>query len=128
MSPVVSFDVEAGIHIANTIRKVEARVVSDVSFKDKRGTSAFILEGSRYNHNRISAKNTVPGNLNDHYAYMSDLAGIIHGVLIVLNITKTYHITEGETTSAFDGIDKISMALNQYSTYSCHSKTFNILT
>ena len=43
LSPVISFYAEAGIHISNTIRKGEARVLIDVPFKEKRETSAFIL-------------------------------------------------------------------------------------
>ena len=104
------------IHIANAIRKGEVRAVGDGLFKDKWGTSDLILEGSRYNHQRISATSTVTGNPNNHNAYRSELTCILHGVLIVQNITTKYHITEGEITASCNRLNRIRMSLDQHST------------
>ena len=77
-----------------------------------------ILEVEICNYHSILATSTVPGNPNDHNAYRSELTGILHGVLIIQNITTKYHIVEGEITAACDGLDTIRMDLDQYSTYS----------
>jgi hypothetical protein len=61
----------AGTAIAGT-----AIAVSDGSFKDNQGTSAFIIEGES-KHGRLVGVNVIPGDSSSQSPYRSELGGLL---------------------------------------------------
>jgi len=60
----------------------EGFAISDGSFKDEKGTAAWIIEGSNADIRLVSHWHT-PGQPEDHSSFRSELAGIV-GVLYTL--------------------------------------------
>lgn len=76
-----------GKAIAQAIRDGTAIAVSDGSYKNERGTAAFILEISDNfeETGRIVGVNSIPGEPEDHTSYRSELGGV-SGVIDTVNI------------------------------------------
>jgi hypothetical protein len=85
--------------------KGTAIAVSDGSFKDGRGTAAFILEDLECpsEASREIGVNTVPGSVEDHSAYRSEISGV-SGVVTIVNCACAAHgVTEGSIKVGLDG-------------------------
>jgi hypothetical protein len=67
---------DEGTLVAVTIAAGTAYAVSDGSFQQKQGTSAFLLEGSGGETNQVVRLNKIPGELDKQSAYRSKLGGI----------------------------------------------------
>jgi hypothetical protein len=82
-----------------------AIAVSDGSYRNERGTAAFILEISDYFEEQecIVGVNSIPGEPEDHTSYRSELRGV-SGVIETVNIVcKVHGITEGSIEVGLDG-------------------------
>ena len=96
---------DGGAGLAQSILHGTAIAVSDGSFKDNRGTAGFILE-DRDNPSaeaRAIGVNTVPGSLEDHSSYRSEISGVSGIVSTVECICAAYGITEGSIEAGLDG-------------------------
>jgi hypothetical protein len=90
-----------GVAMAQAIRNGTAIAVSDGSYKDGRGTSAFILETSDNfdERGRIVGVNCIPGETEDYTSYRSEIGGV-SGVVETVGITCARHsITSGAIKS-----------------------------
>jgi hypothetical protein len=72
-----------GFAIATALLQGTAIAVSDGSFKDNQGTSAFIIEG-KSEVGRLVGVNIIPGETESQSPYHSELGGVA-GVLEALN-------------------------------------------
>ena len=91
-----------GEDIAGSILAGTAIAVSDGSFKDSFGTSAWTLRGQT-NEQFLTGVNVVPGTDDDQSAFRSELAGI-YGIITATNALCAFHnITGGGITVACDG-------------------------
>ena len=72
-----------GDTIAEAIRQGTAVALSDGSYKDQRGTSAWVIEADQ-EIGRIKGWNMVPGYQDDHSSYRSELTGIL-SILVFLH-------------------------------------------
>ena len=88
--------------VADAILAGTAIAVSDGSFKDSFGTSAWTLRGDT-NESFITGVNVVPGSDEDQSAFRSELAGI-YGIIIATTVLCELHdIHSGCITVACDG-------------------------
>ena len=93
-----------GASVAAAILAGTAYAVSDGSFKQQRGTSAFLLEGIDGETNRIVGFNEIPGAQEDQPPYRSELGGI-SGILATVDcICRVHSITTGSINCRLDGI------------------------
>jgi hypothetical protein len=91
-----------GLSLATGIICGTPTAVSDRSYKDKIGTSGFVLRGS-FSQPAILGNNIVPSNPEKQSSYRSELAGI-SGVLAILSaVCKKYDIHKGSILLALDG-------------------------
>jgi hypothetical protein len=87
------------------LRKGTAIAVSDGSFKDTRGTAAFMIE-DRDTPSAVSQTigvNTVPGSIEDHSAYRSELSGVSGIIAIVDCICSAHGVLSGAIEVGMDG-------------------------
>jgi hypothetical protein len=91
------------------IRQGTAHAVSDGSYKDMIGTSAFILRGKDRN-NRVYGVNKVPGEPEDQSAYRSELAGVLAVLTVISAVCETYHITDGYVLVGLDGAEALKQS------------------
>ena len=82
-----------GQRIATALCNGTALALSDGSFKDMFGTSAFVIEAAD-SYQRITGVNAVPGPLNDGDSHRCELCGLFAIVLIV-NCICTYYVPRG---------------------------------
>ena len=88
--------------IADNIRNGKAIAISDGSFKNANGTSAFLV-CAEDDSKKIIDVNAVPGACKEQSAYRSELAGV-SGILMVLDIVCTkFRITSGGIEIGLDG-------------------------
>jgi hypothetical protein len=91
-----------GATVASSIQDGTAYAVSDGSYKDNRGTSAFLLE-SGTGDGRIIGMNEIPGAAKDQSPYRSELGGI-SGVLATVDcLCRRHQIKTGSITCRLDG-------------------------
>ncbi len=83
----------------------------DGFYKDTKEASAWVLEGAS-NCNRIQGYNQVPGAAQDQSPYRSELAGLLGTVMMITEICKFHHLTEGQITVACDNISALNLAFN----------------
>jgi hypothetical protein len=102
---VVSLD--DGHSIALEIISGTAIGVSDGSYKDSFGTSAFIFEGV-HSEGCITGRNCIPGAPEDQSAHRSEVGGIVGMAVTLKALCKLYDITTGSVTLGLDG----KLALN----------------
>jgi hypothetical protein len=111
-----------GIAMAQAIRNGTAIAVSDGSYKDGRGTSAFILEVSANFDptGRIVGVNSMPGEKEDpQTSYRSELGGV-SGVVETVGIRCDRHsITSGSIEVELDGDQAME---NIFGTWPLHPK------
>ena len=112
--------------LSEALREGTALAVSDGSFKDSFGTSAFVLEGKDGTH-RLTGANVVPGHPDDQSAYRSEIAGVCAILQVLLMICQLFNITEGEVEIGLDGeaaMDRISGPYDPH----CNARDFDLLT
>ena len=98
-----------GSLISQAINSGTAIAVSDGSFREGVGTSAFVLEGPN-SHGRIVTTNVVPGESEDQSAYRSELAGLYGIISTVEQICLEHSITQGSITIGCDGAEALRRA------------------
>jgi hypothetical protein len=86
-----------------------ARAVSDGSFKDKFGSSAFTVVDST-DSSTILGLNIVPGHPEDQGAYHSELAGLYAIVLVVNCLCSWADIISGGIAVGCDGLSVLNKA------------------
>jgi hypothetical protein len=92
-----------GQHVTQAITQGTALIISDGSYKNDRGTSAFLLQGPSKELQRILGVNRTPGSASDQSPYRAELSGI-SGILLVLSVLcKIHDITEGSICLGLDG-------------------------
>ena len=98
---------DEGAHVAQAIASGTARGVSDGSFKEGRGTSAFVFHGSDPNLT-VAGANFLPGTRETQSAYRSE-AGGYYGALVATDVLRRlYNITTGSLQWKLDGESVIS--------------------
>jgi hypothetical protein len=97
-----------GQELAHSIQQGFAKAVSDGSFKNQRGTSAFSLFGST-EEPLLIGWNGVPGTLTAQSAYRSELAGIAAIITAAKLLVTRFSLSHGAIKIGLDG----SEALNQ---------------
>jgi hypothetical protein len=101
---IAEWDCTQGIAatIAEDIRSGKATAISDGSFKNENGTSAFLV-CAEDDSKKIIGVNAVPGACKEQSAYRSELAGV-SGILMVLDILcKKFRIQSGGIEIGLDG-------------------------
>jgi hypothetical protein len=102
-----------------------AMAVSDGSYKENYGTSAFIFEGMT-TQGRITGRNRIPGSPTDQSAHRSEVGGIVGMAITLKMLCQLYDITSGKITLGLDG----QSALNSTSSVwdpRCQKRDFDIL-
>ena len=94
-------------HVVEAIKRGTAVVVSDGSFKEGSGTSAFTL-GSFTDY--FLGVNQVPGVFSTHSAYRAELAGIVGGLTLLLLVCRVHNIRQGAVTLGLDGKNAMNRA------------------
>jgi hypothetical protein len=79
-----------GFLVADAIGDGTALAISDGSYKNERGTSAFLLQGLSKEQGRILGVDCTPGDPSDQSAYRAELSGI-SGILATLSIICQIH-------------------------------------
>ena len=87
---------DGGDEIANSIRNGDARVVTDGSFKDKKGTAAVKVYAGTRTTNCITAVAWAPGQAHEQSAYRSELTGIDCALTIIKALVDQHEIHSGE--------------------------------
>ena len=102
-----------GIAIAQALIQGTAIAVSDGSFKDSQGTSAFILEGCS-KAGRLVGVNVIPGDDSSQSPYRSELGGVA-GILECLHcICVAHDIYEGKVEVGLDGEQAMKEAFGDW--------------
>jgi hypothetical protein len=96
---------DEGTAMAQALRNGTAIAVSDGSYKDSRGTAAFILEPSVHSDTtgRIVGVNSIPGEPEDHSSYRSEIGGVSGIVETVGILCAQYSIKSGAVEVGLDG-------------------------
>jgi hypothetical protein len=91
--------------MATAIKNGSAIAVSDGSYKDGRGTAAFILEISGHydRTSRIVGVNSIPGEQCDQSSYRSEIGGVSGIVETVGILCQLHSITTGAIEVGLDG-------------------------
>ncbi len=92
-----------GASVAAAILDGSAYAVSDGSYKQNRGTSAFLLEGRDGETNRVTGLNEIPGAPSDQSAYRSELGGISGIIATVDCLCRFHHVSSGSINVRLDG-------------------------
>ena len=97
-----------GMSMAEAIIRGTARSVSDGSFKDEIGTSAFTVHAEGMMS--ITGVNAVPGNAQDQSAYRSELAGVSGTLALAASVCKVHDIVSECITIGLDGEQALKAA------------------
>jgi hypothetical protein len=101
---------DKGSWVAAAIRNGTAYAVSDRSYKEDRGTSAFLLEGENGSEGRILGMNEIPGDSPDQSAYQAELGGIAGVVATADCLCRLYGIHTGAIQCRLDGFQAMRHA------------------
>jgi hypothetical protein len=102
-----------------------AIAVSDGSYKDNFGTSAFVLEG-RTKEGRILGQNCVPGHTTEQSSYRGELAGI-EGILTTVQlICQLHNLTQGSIEIGLDNTTAIDN-VNAQGDLTCKKSDFDLV-
>ena len=88
--------------MAAALLRRDARAVSDGSYKEGHGTSAFVLHGDRPDK-AIRGANVVPGSTAEQCAYRSELCGVVGILTVVEALCEQCGLTEGHIEIGLDG-------------------------
>ena len=97
---------DKGTIVAAAIRAGTAYAVSDGSYKENQGTSAFLLEGASGAKGRIIGMNAIPGDAKDQLAYQAELGGISGVIASVDCLCWLHQILSGTIQCCLDGFQK----------------------
>ncbi len=86
-----------------------AIALSDGSFKNQRGSSAWVVEGES-EIGCIKRWNMVPGSDYDHYAYRSELTGILALLVIIGEVCKHNKVLDGCIAIGCDGLSALDQS------------------
>jgi hypothetical protein len=95
--------------IANAITQHTAIALSDGSYKDSRGASAWVLEADS-SVGRIKGWTMVPGTTEDHSAYRSELTGLLAILVFIEELCTFHNISSGGITIGCDGLSALHQA------------------
>jgi hypothetical protein len=98
--------------ILQALSSGSARAVSNGSFKDKSGTSAFTVVDD--DETSILGLNVVPGHPDDQSAYRSELAGLFGIVMLVNLLSKWAGILGGVIEVRCDGLSTLNKAFDTW--------------
>jgi hypothetical protein len=99
-----------GEEIAEAIKAGTTIAVSDGSFQDGKGTSAWVIEGNTSN-NQISGSNFTPGLSTQQNSYRSVLSGLYGITMMLLTLCKLHQIQSGSIIIACDNISALDNAM-----------------
>lgn len=86
-----------------------AVAVSDGSFKDSKGTAAFVMEG-KDSVGGLFGTLIAPGDPGIQSAYRSKLTGLLGIVVCVFSLCKAFNIQQGKVTVSCDGLAALNNA------------------
>ena len=115
-----------GEHIAQAIIKGNAIALSDGSFKNQRGASAWVIEGDN-EIGRIKGWNMVPGSNEDQSAYRSELTGLLALLVMTGEICKHHDIMEGSITIGCDGLSALEQTSGEEDIIPLRASDYDIL-
>ena len=92
-----------GAIIKDSIIEETYLAISDGSFKNNRGTSAGIIEKEGVPESRMFILNRVPGMIDDHSSYRSELSGVCGTITAIDKIVEHYKISSGKVKIGLDG-------------------------
>ena len=119
------YSADNGYHVALEIISGSAIAVSDGSYKNDFGTSAFIMEGIHGKH-RITGRNCIPGSPADQSSHRSELGGIV-GIATALKLLCQVHdITEGKITIGLDGLSALNSCKSKWDPH-CSKVDFDMI-
>ena len=98
--------------------------VIGVYYKENWGTSALIIDGSKYDRHRIGTTCISPGHPKDQAAYRSELEDRFHVVSVVEYISLKSNISEGAIKISCDGLNEIKKSMGSETRYLCLSNRF----
>jgi hypothetical protein len=107
------FSIDDGRNVAAAIIQGTAKAVSDGSFKDEFGTSAFVVIGSD-NSLRVGGVNAVPGSPQEKSPYRAELVGISGVISIVKCVCEQYDIQAGTIEMGLDGEQAMKAAFEDW--------------
>jgi hypothetical protein len=99
-------------NLPNLVRDIQqgtASAVSDGSYKNDNGTSAFLLCADDVD-NCIIGVNAVPGAPSEQSAYRSELAGVSGILMAIKLVCKKFKITSGSVEIGLDGQQALEAA------------------
>jgi len=99
--------------VVEAITQGTALVVSDGSFKEGQGAAAWTIKG-RTATNKITGACLVPGTVEDHSAFWSELMGILGVLLTVHHILMDHDKVQGTLQVCCDGKSALSRAKLDY--------------
>jgi hypothetical protein len=102
-----------GEHIAQAIQEETAVAVCDGLYKEGKGSSAWVLEGSSA-FGRITGYNLPPGISTGQNSYRSELAGLYRVITMISTICSQYHLTSGKITIACDNFSALFNSMEDY--------------
>ena len=102
-----------GLQIARALIQGTAIAVSDGSFKDGQGTSAFVIERNS-KVGRLVGVSVIPGDSSSQSPHRSELGGIA-GILECLHcICAAHNVTEGKVEIGLDGEQAMKEAFGDW--------------
>ena len=103
---------EGGTTIAEAIHKGSAIAVSDGSYKNQFGTSAYVLESDTSDH-CVVAVNVVLGDRQTQSPFQSKLAGLYRIVHMVDIIYQAHTVTSSSIQVGCDGLSVITQSFER---------------
>jgi hypothetical protein len=100
---------DEGRHFSDSIQKKSAIAISDGSFKEGKGSAAWVLEGNTSLH-RITGCAYAPGGPKEQSAYRSELVGLLALVTMIQAITTFHGISDGQVTVEGDNESALNLA------------------
>jgi hypothetical protein len=114
LAAIAELDVDGnGGAIAHALIKGTAIAVSDGSFKNQQGTSAFIIEGASAK-GRLVGVNVIPGDPSSHSACRSKLGGVAGIVEALSCICKARGVTKGHVEVGLNGEQTMKEAFGSW--------------
>jgi len=99
--------------VVEAIVQGTALAVSDGSFKEGRGAATWMIEGQMAS-NKIAGACLVPGTVEDHSAFQSELMGILGILLTVHHILMDHVMGQGTLWVCCDGTSALGQAKSDY--------------
>jgi len=101
---------DEGRYLSKCIQQKTAIAVSDGSFKDDKGSVAWVLEDSTSLYH-LSGHADSPGSPVEQSAYRSELVGLLELVMLIQELSMFHNISEGQVTVGCDNESALNLAL-----------------